>query len=64
MTAEKVNLCELNTETLKNHEGRIQKLERQGDVFIEKLNTTNKILVVIATMIGGAIVSYFFSLLP
>jgi hypothetical protein len=60
---EKINRCETNEETIKDHERRIQTLEKQDAILSTKLDTTNKILVVIATMIGGGIVSVLFGLL-
>jgi hypothetical protein len=50
-------------DTLDDHEGRIRVLERNMTELSTTLKLTNKILSIIATMIGGAIVTYLFKLL-
>jgi hypothetical protein len=60
---EQVNLCEQHTEQLKDHETRIQDLEKKDAVMSMKLDTTNKILYAIATMLAGGIIGLFFDFL-
>ena len=48
---------------VEDHEGRIRMLEKNETVIATKLNITNKILAAIAVMIGGSIVTFFFSLI-
>jgi hypothetical protein len=45
---------------LKDHEGRIRGLEINTMELRTILKTTNKILITIATMIGGVVVKYLF----
>ena len=46
-----------------DHEKRIRMLERNEAILATKLDITNKILAAIAVMIGGSIVTFFFSLI-
>ena len=46
-----------------DHETRIRILEKNETIIATKLNITNKILAAIAVMIGGSIVTFFFSLI-
>jgi hypothetical protein len=46
-----------------DHEGRIRVLEKVSVETSTKLNTTNNLLSAIAIMIGGAIITYLFTLL-